>query len=212
MANIEMNNKAGGKKNKPTKQTLRVDFTPMVDMNMLLITFFMFCTTLSMPQVMNVVMPATEGESKAPESKSVTFILDEQDNIYYYEGMANYEDYTSLKKTDVMGLRNVLLRRNQDVVKDMNELTKKYRNKQLSEADYKAQISEVKKSKDSPIVMIKPTKQSVYKNLVDVLDEMQICGIGKYTILDLGKEDDFVLENFKTHGSLTAQIDRSKNK
>lgn len=212
MANIEMNNKAGGKKNKPQKQMLRVDFTPMVDMNMLLITFFMFCTTLSMPQVMDIAMPAPEGQTKAPESKSITFILDAQDNIYYYEGQANYEDYTALKKTDVMGLRKVLLRRNQDVVKNMNDLTKQYRNKLLSEADYKAQTSEAKKDKNSPIVMIKPTKQSVYKNLVDVLDEMQICGISKYTILDLGKEDDFVLENFKTQGSLTAQIDRSKIK
>lgn len=80
----------------------------------------------------------------------------------------------------------------------------------MSEADFKAQVAEVKKDKNAPIVMIKPTKESVYKNLVDVLDEMQICGIGKFTVLDMGKEDDFVLENFKTNGSLTAQIDPSK--
>lgn len=205
MANIEMNNSAGGKKNKPKKQLLRVDFTPMVDMNMLLITFFMFCTTLSMPQTMDIAMPTPEGKTLTPESKSLTFILDEQDNVYYYEGMANYEDYTALKKTDVMGMRDVLLRRNQDVILKINSLNKQFRNKRLPENDYRAQLAELKKDKDSPIVMIKPTKESKYKNLVDVLDEMQICGIGRYTILDMGKEDIFVLENYKTKGSLTAQ-------
>ncbi len=205
MANIEMNNSVGGKKNKPKKQVLRVDFTPMVDMNMLLITFFMFCTTLSMPQTMDIAMPAPEGKTLTPESKSLTFILDEQDNVYYYEGMANYEDYTALKKTDVMGMRDVLLRRNQDVILKINSLNKQFRNKRLPENDYRAQLAELKKDKDSPIVMIKPTKESKYKNLVDVLDEMQICGIGRYTILDMGKEDIFVLENYKTKGSLTAQ-------
>ena len=48
------------KKGKPKKQTLRVDFTPMVDMNMLLITFFMFCTTLSKPQIMDIAMPTDQ--------------------------------------------------------------------------------------------------------------------------------------------------------
>ena len=41
-----------GKGSKQKKMTVRVDFTPMVDMNMLLITFFMLCTTLSKPQTM----------------------------------------------------------------------------------------------------------------------------------------------------------------
>ncbi|MDR3340623.1 MAG: biopolymer transporter ExbD, partial [Candidatus Symbiothrix sp.] len=50
----------GGKKNKQKKQTLRVDFTPMVDMNMLLITFFMFCTTLLKPQTMRIAFPAKD--------------------------------------------------------------------------------------------------------------------------------------------------------
>ena len=60
MANIE----TGGndaQKGKPQRKTLRVDFTPMVDMNMLLITFFMFCTTLSIPQIMDIAMPDTRG-------------------------------------------------------------------------------------------------------------------------------------------------------
>ena len=55
-------NTGGGeqKKGQPQKLNLRVDFTPMVDMNMLLITFFMFCTTLSKPQTMDIVMPTKD--------------------------------------------------------------------------------------------------------------------------------------------------------
>ena len=43
-----------GKGSKQKKMTVRVDFTPMVDMNMLRITFFMLCTTLSKPQTMEI--------------------------------------------------------------------------------------------------------------------------------------------------------------
>ena len=49
-----------GKGSKQKKMTVRVDFTPMVDMNMLLITFFMLCTTLSKPQTMEISMPSND--------------------------------------------------------------------------------------------------------------------------------------------------------
>ena len=47
MAEIQENGNKKGGKSKQKKMTVRVDFTPMVDMNMLLITFFMLCTSLS---------------------------------------------------------------------------------------------------------------------------------------------------------------------
>lgn len=205
MANIEVNDNGKGKKNKAKKQTLRVDFTPMVDMNMLLITFFMFCTTLSIPQVMDIAMPADEGSTLVPESKSLTVILGENDNIYYYDGQPDYEDYTSLKQTDAIGLRKVLLDRNKYSVAKILELKQKHRQKQLSDDELKTQISEAKKAKEAAIVMIKATEKSNYENLVDALDEMQICGVGKYTIVDMAEGDRFLLENYKTKGALTAQ-------
>ena len=58
MSEVQVKDEGGKKKGRQKKQVLRVDFTPMVDMNMLLITFFMFCTTLLKPQVMNITMPA----------------------------------------------------------------------------------------------------------------------------------------------------------
>ncbi len=92
------------KKGKPKKQTLRVDFTPMVDMNMLLITFFMFCTTLSKPQIMDIAMPTDEkltkeDEVKVKESKAITIILGEENKVYYYTGIPDYTNYQTLQTT-----------------------------------------------------------------------------------------------------------------
>lgn len=208
MANIDTTGKSETKKGRPERKILRVDFTPMVDMNLLLITFFMFCTTLSIPQIMDVAMPTDKGEQAVPDSKSVTVILGENDKVYYYEGLANYEDYTSLKETNTLGLRNMLLTRNNANMSKIKELRQKRYKKQITEKEFKEMSSNVKKSKDGLIVLIKPTEKSNYKNLVDALDEMQICGVGKYTIVDLEDGDKVLMENLKTKGILTAMADR----
>ena len=208
MANIDTTGKSEAKKGRPERKILRVDFTPMVDMNLLLITFFMFCTTLSIPQIMDVAMPTDKGEQAVPDSKSVTVILGENDKVYYYEGLANYEDYTSLKETNTLGLRNMLLTRNNANMSKIKELRQKRYKKQITEKEFKEMSSNVKKSKDGLIVLIKPTEKSNYKNLVDALDEMQICGVGKYTIVDIEDGDKVLMENLKTKGKLTAMADR----
>ena len=208
MANIDTTGKSETKKGKPERKILRVDFTPMVDMNLLLITFFMFCTTLSIPQIMDVAMPTDKGEQPVPDSKSETVILGENDKVYYYEGLANYEDYTSLKETNTLGLRNMLLTRNNANMSKIKELRQKRYKKQITEKEFKEMSSNVKKSKDGLIVLIKPTEKSNYKNLVDALDEMQICGVGKYTLVDLEDGDKVLMENLKTKGKLTAMADR----
>ncbi len=208
MANIDTTGKSETKKGRPERKILRVDFTPMVDMNLLLITFFMFCTTLSIPQIMDVAMPTDKGEQPVPDSKSVTVILGENDKVYYYEGLANYEDYTSLKETNTLGLRNMLLTRNNANMSKIKELRQKRYKKQITEKEFKEMSSSIKKSKDGLIVLIKPTEKSNYKNLVDALDEMQICGVGKYTIVDLEDGDKVLMENLKTKGKLTAMADR----
>lgn len=211
MASIET---GGGehKKGKPQKQTLRVDFTPMVDMNMLLICFFMFCTTLSKPQVMDIAMPTDDKnlddkeKDKVKESKAITVLLGGDDKVYYYTGMLDesaYEDYTSLKKTDFSptGLRALLLARNADAVAKMRELKiEKTKDKRITEEDFKKRSDEIKNSSETQVVIIKPTDESSYKNLVETLDEMQICSIGKYAIVDITDGDKFLIENLKTEG------------
>ena len=188
----ESGNKKGGK-SKQKKMTVRVDFTPMVDMNMLLITFFMLCTTLSKPQTMEISMPSNDKDltedqqTQVKASQAITLLLDGDDKLYYYDGQPNYEDYTSLKETTYAadGLRAMLLQRNAVAVNEVNRLKQAKENLSISEEDYTKQVSEVKNGKNTPTVIIKATDDASYKNLIDALDEMQICNIGKYVITDI---------------------------
>ena len=211
--------KNDGKKGKQKKMTVRVDFTPMVDMNMLLITFFMLCTSLSKPQTMEISMPSkdqvTEAEqTKVKASKAITLLLGEDDKIYYYFGEPDYEHAESLQQTDYSpaGLRDILLERNFDVVRQMKELKLKKLTKEISEDDFTKQATEINGSKEAPVVLIKATDDASYRNLVDALDEMQICNIGKYAIVDITDGDKFLIDNLKSGGELTKQIARSNPK
>ena len=113
MAQIEQS--SGGKKKKGAqkKMQIHVDFTPMVDMNMLLITFFMLCTTMIKSQTLTISLPSNEKVeqnqmNKAKESEAITLILATERNangdvkkdengrpmntVYYYEGMPDFTD------------------------------------------------------------------------------------------------------------------------
>lgn len=225
----------GGKKGTPKRINTRVDFTPMVDMNMLLLTFFMLCTTLSKPSIMKLVMPVPDENvvDKTPDtvdSQAFTFILDENNEIYYYNGKitdSSYMDYNFLKKTayptkDSNGFRQILLEQNAGIVKEMNELRERRRtDNTMTEEEFEKAATEIKKkkeySKTTPVVMIKAvnpnpdgegydkTKGATYANLVAVLDEMAICSIGRYSILDITEADLFVLKNLKSKGEYGAQ-------
>lgn len=117
MAQIEQSDK-GGKKKKGAqkKMAIHVDFTPMVDMNMLLITFFMLCTTMIKSQTLSIVLPSnqkSETKTEAKESESITMILDtEYENgkpkfdadanktvhhIYWYKGKADTTNFVTSK-------------------------------------------------------------------------------------------------------------------
>jgi biopolymer transport protein ExbD len=210
MANIETSGN-DAKKGKPQRKTLRVDFTPMVDMNMLLITFFMFCTTLSIPQIMDIAMPDTRGgNSKIPESKALTVILGQDNKVFYYEGKANYDDYTTLKETDYKGMRDILLTKNNINLSKIKDLRQKRSKRLITDEQFKAEVSKINKSDEGIYTLIKPTKDSNFKNLVDALDEMQICGVGKYMIVEPNEGDNFLMENLKTKGQLTAMAERPK--
>lgn len=127
MAQIDTSDK-GGKKKKGAqkKMSIHVDFTPMVDMNMLLITFFMLCTTMIKSQTLQIVLPTNEDvkkeqQSQAKQSEAITLILDTEyngdkpatnpetgktiHNIYYYEGIADTSFTTSkyLQKEQFIG-------------------------------------------------------------------------------------------------------------
>ncbi|MDR0415265.1 MAG: biopolymer transporter ExbD [Prevotellaceae bacterium] len=200
------------KKGQPKKMNLRVDFTPMVDMNMLLLTFFMFCTSLSKPQVMDLVYPVKDDQilnedekNKVKDSKAITLLLGKDDKVYYYFGKidnAKYQDYNSIQEADYSpnGLRAILLERNADAVNQMIALKRQKLHKEINEADFKEMSDKIKNDPDGQVVVIKPTDESTYRNLVDALDEMQICSIGKYAIVEMSEGDTFLLQNYLTKG------------
>ncbi len=212
MAEIQ---EGGNKKSnsKQKKMTVRVDFTPMVDMNMLLITFFMLCTTLSKPQTMEISMPSNdknitdEQRSKVKASQAITLLLAGEDKLYYYEGEPNYEDFNSLKETTYKadGLRAMLLRRNSAAVRQVNELKQQKADLKISDEEYDKKVSEIKAGDDTPTVIIKAMDDASYRNLIDALDEMQICNIGKYVIADMAEGDEFLIKNFESQGAFGAE-------
>lgn len=210
MAEVQQGGNEKRTKSKQKKMNVRVDFTPMVDMNMLLITFFMLCTTMSKPQTMEISMPAKEDltddqKTKVKASQALTILLAGDDRIFYYDGEPNYKDYSSLKQTsyDADGLRAVLLKRNAVAVNKVRKLKKDKIDLVISEEEYKEKLSEIKGGKDTPTVIIKATDDASYRNLIDALDEMQICNIGKYVITDITDGDQFLIKNFDTKGELT---------
>lgn len=165
----------------------RIDFTPMVDLGFLLITFFMLTTTLAKPNIMALVMPEKDKIKEidiepVKESKVLTLLLGEKDKVYYYEGITD----AKLDSTDFAaeGVRQVILNKMDKVKAQFGLEDYKKKNKEGVEEDLKGSFINV---------IIKPMKGSRYKNLVDALDEMAICKVRYYVILDVSKlEEDFV--------------------
>ena len=219
MAEVQQKDNGGGK-GKQKKMTIRVDFTPMVDMNMLLITFFMLCTSLSKPQTMEISMPSNdksiteEDQTKVKASRAITLILGGDDRVFYYTGEPNYEDYTSLKETtyEADGLRAMLMGRNADIVAKIKALKAEKLEKKFPDEEYNERAMKIKDVNTAPVVMIKATDDATYENLVDALDEMQICSISKYAIVDITEGDEFLLDNLEQKGKLTENIDRDQIK
>jgi biopolymer transport protein ExbD len=197
----------------------RVNFTPMVDMMMLLITFFMLCTTLSKPQAMQLTMPSND-ENMSKEDKSVTkasytitLYLGADDKIYYVEGLPEYENPECLKETTwgKDGVRNLLIKHITEdgfspVAKVMMAKKKLDEKKaqlgdKLSKEEYDKALSDIRNGKNvdgeeiqTLTVIIKPMDVSSYDNMVQALDEMLVCSIGKYVIDKVNEDDQKLLE------------------
>ena len=202
--------KKGGSKQK--KMNARVDFTPIVDMIMLLVTFFMLCTTLIKPQTMELTMPSDkedlneENQSQIAASKAITILIDDENTLYFYTGKP---DEAKLEKTTYGkdGIRAELLKRNVVARQKVEALKREYNLKRTSNAvqeakmqeEYKQKLKEIKNSDDTPNVIIKASDKSSYKNLMDILDEMLICNIGKYVIDNFADGDRAKIDAFKAN-------------
>ncbi len=170
----ELDTSGGGHKKGPgvkkgKKLSTRVDLTPMVDLGFLLITFFIFTTTMSQPTALRLFLPQDtekpEEQNKAKASGALTILLAKNNNIFYYEGELA-PDASNFKSTGFKEIRDIIINKKRSV-----------------------------KPEDF-VVVIKPNKESSYKNVVDILDEMAINVVKRYALVDISPvEDELIIKS-----------------
>lgn len=147
---------------KAKKLSTRVDLTPMVDLGFLLITFFIFTTTMSQPAALRLFLPKDtekpEDQNKVKNSGVLTIMMNQSNNVFYYEGEL-MPDGSNFKSTNFKEVRNVIL--------DKKKNTRP----------------------DDFVVIIKPGPEATYKNTVDMLDEMAISDVKRYALVDITSQD-----------------------
>jgi biopolymer transport protein ExbD len=170
MAELQTNNSKKGNK-KINKKSTRVDLTPMVDLGFLLLTFFVFTTTMSLPRTMHINVPkGDDRDSKVCESCALTVLLDKDNIIRYYEG--DLANHPPVKETTFSpdGIRKALL--------EKRKLVKATRG-----------------NVDEMTLIIKPSDGSNLQNFVDMMDEVAINNIKLYYVDELSVEDKKLLKS-----------------
>lgn len=166
--------KKGKKKGRKKGKIPRIDMTPLVDLGFLLLTFFILTTTMSTPTTMPVVVPPKIKENqkdqvdppKIQESRLMTILLGKEDRVYYYIGSGQDEkkppemQLTGFSKTG-KGIRQAIL----------NQIKAVRENPLIAPND------------KTLMILIKPMDDSKYKNMVDILDEMNILQQKSYALV-----------------------------
>ncbi|HEX4374204.1 MAG TPA: biopolymer transporter ExbD [Puia sp.] len=164
MAEINIPNqksKAGAKRAK--KLSTKVDLTPMVDLGFLLITFFIVTTTWSQPKAMPLNMPANGDSSNIANSVVLTLIATANDKIFYYHG-----NIDEALKDAAYGISNY---------SSKNGIEEIIEEKQIAlDKSYKGGRKEM-------MVLIKAAPGASYGNVVNLLDEMAIDHVKRYSLI-----------------------------
>jgi biopolymer transport protein ExbD len=159
----ELDTSGGGKKGgkvRSKKQSTRVDLTAMVDLAFLLVTFFMLTTTLNKPKAMDLAMPdKDEKNTQEPiaASRTMTVLLGSNNKLEWFIGEPG-KSAPSVENYGKEGIRKVLLDQKQKVLSTTGK---------------------------SLFVIVKPSEKSVYKNVVDILDELHITDNMAFAIVDI---------------------------
>ena len=148
-------NKAGASGKRQNRRSTRVDLTPIVDLGFLLVTFFVFTTTMATPKAMTIVVPNSSqlNNDLICETCVLTLLPDAKNKLYYYEGSGNN---LNLKSTDYSanGIRKIIAAKKQQV----NAL----------------------RGANQMVLIIKTTRASSFKNMIDIIDEANINIIMRY--------------------------------
>jgi biopolymer transport protein ExbD len=202
--------KKGGKK-RAKKQSTRIDMTPMVDLAFLLLTFFVLTSTFSKPKSMELTFPVPPPPDQPIEKnevkKGITFLLTKDDRIFWYEGEFRTEPNEKGPATELQelnfsqeSLHAFMLEKNKWLYDEIKKLDDKLKAGQMADTTYKRLVKTIKVDKDRAYTyLIKTDDQATYKNVIDLIDELNINLVGKYVITDIIKPE-YDLVNAKTGG------------
>ena len=165
MANLQLQPATTGKKNRARKAQLKIDMTPMVDLGFLLISFFIFTTSLSEPNATKLYMPADGPPGTLSENAALTLLLTGKDSIYYYHG--KWEDATQKN-----GINFTSYEVKRGIGSVIREMQKRMGNK-----------------RNDLMLLIKPLETSSYDNLMNALDEVTINNVTRYAIVDVTEQE-----------------------
>jgi biopolymer transport protein ExbD len=221
MAEIIQDEGKGKKgKKRPKKHGAHLDMTPMVDLMCLLITFFMLTTAFNKPKVMQIILPEKQkDETKAPEinkSRALNIIMTRDDKILWYNGLADPSKppLPALNETDYSrnGIRKLLLERNKDLFKKIYHLTDDVKTGKIviSQDSVESLTRQYfKEDQAGPIILIKSADSVKYKNVVDMIDEMVITNVARYSLVDINLvEKMMVRDYYRAKASQTSGVNQ----
>ncbi len=185
----------GGKK-RPKKGHVHVDMTPMVDLAFLLVTFFVLASSLSKPKVLEIIYPKEveneDDKTKLADELATTLLIGGKDSeVFYYHGKFK-PDSTQLQLTDFSkdGFRKVMLEKNVNVNDAYAALLKQYENvKTEGDTAFVRKKGEIFNAKNAPFVIVKTIDETPFKNVVNAMDELNICNVKKRAVMDMAESE-----------------------
>jgi len=205
MAQIQSNDSDSGKggkhgKVRAKKQSTHIDMTPMVDLAFLLLTFFMLTTTFGKPKTMEINMPVKPppGQEILNEvNNAITILLSGDNKVYWYYGELKPETKLTLTDFSATGVRKLFLDYNKQAVDEIKTLKENALKTKMNEDTLKSRIVDIKGKKYALMVLVKTDDKAKYKNVIDIIDELNICLIGKYALVDLDTREYDLINNFQ---------------
>lgn len=148
---------------------VQIDMNPMVDLAFLLLTFFMLTTTFTKPKIMEVRMPVKADPTEIEQEQPVK---------------------ESRAVTLILG--------DEAAIYWFRGISDPQVNKtNFSEAGISAVIADLKTQIEDMVVLIKPSPDSNFENLVDILDEMNQSEVARYAIVDIEPRDLELIEQYE---------------
>lgn len=184
----------GGKK-RAKKLSTRVDMTPMVDLAFLLLTFFVLTATFSKPKVLKLVLPPKKldtppGNQQAAKN-GLTLIMGNNDKVFWYWGKLDADKPMKTTTYDKDGLRKLLREKNSYMIEKLTDFNRKWANLDPNNPKDSArrreankELGNLQKDPQALIVIIKNEGKALYRNVIDIVDELKITQVGSYFVVD----------------------------